>query len=283
MHKREGFTLIELLVVIAIIALLISILMPALSQVRKQAKDIACRSNLRQWGLCLTMYANDNDGRLPSNFEYLLYPYYKNVELLLCPSATKKGTIPGNPGPGTGDTFRGGKFEAGFDPVDPSLDGDNLFPDGIQRDILGSYGLNNHVGGTGDENTTKKTDWLRIDAKGASRGPFLLDGAGGGVALHYDEPPEWDGQIYYGYTSHTEAGTPNDNESRNFCINRHHEAINVVFLDSHARKVGLKELWELSFMRTKWFTNPKGFPDPYPPWRFRGDPTHWMYSFRNYK
>ncbi|MHC4115854.1 MAG: type II secretion system protein, partial [Planctomycetota bacterium] len=50
-RQRKGFTLIELLVVIAIIALLMSILMPALRNVRNQAKDTMCRQKLQQWGV----------------------------------------------------------------------------------------------------------------------------------------------------------------------------------------------------------------------------------------
>ena len=62
MQKRSGFTLIELLVVIAIIALLLAILMPALQRVKKQAKAVACQSNLHQWAVAFEMYTGENVG-----------------------------------------------------------------------------------------------------------------------------------------------------------------------------------------------------------------------------
>ena len=64
--RRGGFTLVELLVVIGIIALLISILMPALTRARESAKGLQCLSNLRQWGLIHMNYANANKGYLLS-------------------------------------------------------------------------------------------------------------------------------------------------------------------------------------------------------------------------
>jgi prepilin-type processing-associated H-X9-DG protein len=57
--------LIELLVVIAIIALLMAVLLPTLSRVRKQARAVTCRANLKQWGQVLALYAEDHEGRLP--------------------------------------------------------------------------------------------------------------------------------------------------------------------------------------------------------------------------
>jgi prepilin-type N-terminal cleavage/methylation domain-containing protein/prepilin-type processing-associated H-X9-DG protein len=64
---HAGFTLVELLVVIAILALLIALLLPALSRARGLAQSAACLSNLRQLQTCWLMYANDHGGTLPPN------------------------------------------------------------------------------------------------------------------------------------------------------------------------------------------------------------------------
>jgi prepilin-type N-terminal cleavage/methylation domain-containing protein/prepilin-type processing-associated H-X9-DG protein len=62
---RRGFTLVELLVVIGIIALLISILLPALNRARESGMKVQCLSNIRQVGIVFTMYINQSKGRLP--------------------------------------------------------------------------------------------------------------------------------------------------------------------------------------------------------------------------
>ncbi len=64
--KRRGFTLVEMLVVIAIIGMLMSLLMPAVGRVRESARRAACKSNLREIGLAMHMYAADSEESFPN-------------------------------------------------------------------------------------------------------------------------------------------------------------------------------------------------------------------------
>jgi len=68
MKRYKAFTLIELLVVVSIIALLVSILLPALGKARDNAKGVACMSNMKQVGMTLTYYAQSANGYLPAGY-----------------------------------------------------------------------------------------------------------------------------------------------------------------------------------------------------------------------
>jgi len=90
--SQGGFTLIELLVVISIIALLMAVLMPALSLAREQAKRIVCANNLRQIGLGLAIYAGDNNQKFPID-KYDKSHWMWDIGIFLTDQIQKSGSI----------------------------------------------------------------------------------------------------------------------------------------------------------------------------------------------
>src|SRR5262245_6759734 len=100
--ERSGFTLIELLVVISIVAVLISILLPALSQSREQGKRILCMSNMKQIGTATTSYMADGNDNLPWTYIYASmgdkHVYYPNISTYS--SYTWGGMMARRPDPG---------------------------------------------------------------------------------------------------------------------------------------------------------------------------------------
>ncbi len=102
-RSKIGFTLIELLVVIAIIAILAAILFPVFQKVRENARKTACLSNMKQLGLGVTQYTQDNDenyptgqrGSLGEGWAGTIFPYVKSVGVFLCPDDPTKGETHG--------------------------------------------------------------------------------------------------------------------------------------------------------------------------------------------
>ncbi|MBN2132177.1 MAG: type II secretion system protein [Sedimentisphaerales bacterium] len=233
----KAFTLIELLVVIAVIALLMAILLPVLGRVRKQAKALACWSNLRQWGIALCSYATANEGKLPTHNDRLwLFAQVvcgsdgDSNDLWLCPMATK----PQEDGSWWGSTFRAWNEQIPVGILSPRLPG--------------SYGVTEHIGvspGSSLPNTWGH-HWPTVDGKGSAIVPVFFDCAISLLAVA-------------GYNPGNSLGTPPpypdagnellDGTTPWVCMNRHDGGINMCFLDSSVRKVGLKELWTLKWHR----------------------------------
>jgi len=129
-QRRYGFTLIELLVVIAIIALLLSILTPALNTVKERAKRILCKNRLRQWAIAIVAYnsANDNLMFIPRRHGEGPFPHYMGMvkDGYYTPAQLEAVT---GPKPGEWDVFRINPYIEAFsktyypgDPADPLTD-----------------------------------------------------------------------------------------------------------------------------------------------------------------
>ncbi|MHC4132898.1 MAG: prepilin-type N-terminal cleavage/methylation domain-containing protein [Planctomycetota bacterium] len=254
--NNKGFTLIELLVVIAIIALLMSILMPALRNVRDQAKNSMCLQRLQQWGVINSMYAGEYDGHLPGYNFYAgmfmehawvnrLYPYAQDFEVYLCPAAIRLW--------GYGEAFDSPLAAWDFQYIvagEPSA-GEwypyyNLGTIADPIFAYGSYGENAWVADSCfcDENYHDHENYFRtVRVKDTSRIPVLGDA-------------NWAGGFPYGEdgASETEIHGPVDGpngEMDRYNINRHNYSVNFVFLDWSVRKVGLRQLWVLKWSDQK--------------------------------
>ena len=229
MKKRGAFTLVELLVVIAIIALLMSILMPALAKVRMQAKEVICCSNLRQWGLIFAMYTANYDGFFQEGWgtgagdsnwwmDAVRKDYMNNPEIRFCPVTSEEKSV-----------------DEGY--VNFGIWDDSW----LGNENRGSYGINGWVeSGQKDEDVFWAAKRWRTDrVSGAAEVPLFLDAPWIDCwPDHYDEPPALDNQ-------HWSLGT----HMGRFCKNRHDGYINGVFLDYSVKKIGLKEMWLLKWNR----------------------------------
>jgi len=110
---RRGFTLVELLVVLSIVFLLAALLFPVVARAKDRARQASCYGNLRQIGLALRMYVEDNDerlptyivttplpppnGRTPSGSWYwneILYAYHRSQQVFYCPAGVRNGNPP---------------------------------------------------------------------------------------------------------------------------------------------------------------------------------------------
>ena len=288
----NGFTLIELLVVIAAIALLMALLVPALSRARRQAKAMVCQARLRQWGTTLALYAQDHEGRFPCNVSgtagaWLLrgtllavtnkdanapqdsFYHFRTKDIACCPLATKCS-------PAYQNTSQPGSSPVWFNfpplslpgTVGPTYPAWVIWAPGPR--FVGSYGTNRFLFQPGFQSTLPSSlpsggeqEILRLGVDIFSLGskaniPVVLDSAApsGGPLSASDAPP---------------ASLSSSSAMWPFCVSRHDDFVNGLFLDWSVRKIGLKELWKLKWSQDfntngPWTQAGGVKPDKWPPW-----------------
>ncbi len=277
--KKRGFTLVELLVVIAIIALLLTIMLPGLRRARELAQAVICRSNLRQWGLMWSTYANDHDQKLPPGYDerigYQRGAWILGVrgylqpgdDILLCPRA------------GTETIYEHGGVFSAYLMGDP---GDHGMEDWDAE--VCSYGMNNFASslqGTGAGNPQGRPAqdyWETItpDRVSLNNVPMMMDAMWRGGGPHtgnadaYSIPSVHPDSLEYDDEWHV------NNEMHHFFIPRHRNGVNMVFLDMSVDHVPLGDMFEKRWNR-RWDVNtlPQNGWDhewliPYAPERVRG-------------
>jgi prepilin-type N-terminal cleavage/methylation domain-containing protein len=243
--NKKAFTLVELLVVIAIIALLLSILMPALSKVRAQAGAIVCRNNLRQLSTGLDLYHMDSDNKtlvsegggdfwFTQIAPYLADPKYKQdpenmlkgpMKVIYCP-ATKRPV-----------REQGGSWGTATNPWRYHV---------TKFQAEGSYALNGWVAGWSWEEMVDYGIFAEEDEALSFRD--AIQGRG-------DIPVFSDSVWVDAFPEHTQVVPFNlhdpidDYGFGRICVDRHKMTIDVSFADGHAEQIRLKDLWLLKWNR----------------------------------
>ena len=270
---RGDFRRTDGVVLVLCVVLLLSNFAAVGRQGRMRAKEMVCLANLRQWNAVFQNYLADNDGSFFTGITYSGYWWpaqldeatqsWKKNRTWFCPTATQPLIDEHGNTAGRFTTFNAwgiyGQESLG-----------QLGPDGI----AGSYGLNGYLLDPDAppshtfENGIQVADFWRTPyVQSASEIPLMCEALRFDVwPLYTDGPPAQESAAWSG--SHMARS----------CVNRHNGAVNCLFADGSARKVGLKALWTLKWHRSFEMIGP---------WTKAGgvlpfDWPEWMRDFQDY-
>lgn len=238
-----------MLVVVSVIGMLMALAFPALLRVRRAAQSITCRSNLRQLGVVFRVYASDHGGALPAASGAWqptlgLLSYDERNDLLFCPRAGRFSSEGGRHPFAAYNAFSFGDTLGGGDP------GALAMPQ--THTGYGSYGLNGWVCNppasvrVNPRGFSTSANWRRVDVKGSSAAPLLLDASWVDGYPHHTDPPPSSGPC----TSESAAPPLGVRGGMDvFHLDRHKGFVCGVFLDLSARRIRLEGLWDLKWHR----------------------------------
>ncbi len=227
MSKKRGFTLIELLVVIAIIALLLAIVMPALSKAKDMARNILCRSNLKSMQLATILYTEANDGKM-QEYNYSNGLWINKLTAFLdevddaryCPRTKRRDSV------GSMSTYSFGRARQTW----------VWFWDGMEEPEEGSYAINGWVYSNGGSAYDRNNLYYNkiTEVKSTSITPVFADSIWVDTWPRDTDSPDVDLEF-----TNTHMGR--------LLTYRHEDKTNVGFVDGSQRPVELSQMWSLKW------------------------------------